>query len=315
MEYLKVSRDYFWRFRQAHLKDYLDIMNDYNVGRSTGYQYFYRSDEVVQTIRDIYHNLEEYYSNISIPEGFATPRALVESWVRFRQMLISRAEVFSDILDHLKIEREKLPFYSEEENIYDYLPEPLVQIDAVRHEMIDLLDHILSIDEVTELLNSHRDVTRFSETVTMVELICRNFHRFCLQLLRRYSGRLTISVSDEYDVQDLLHSIFKIHYNDVRAEEYTPSYAGGSSRIDFLLAEEAIAVEIKKTRSGLKGKEVGEQLLIDIGRYSSHPKCKTLICFVYDPDFLIINPQGIETDLSKSNGSIDVKVIVAPKGT
>ena len=147
-----------------------------------------------------------------------------------------------------------------------------------------------------------------------VETICRNFHKFCNQLGKRYDKRQTIIVSDEYDVQDLLHSIFKLHFSDVRAEEYTPSYAGGASRIDFLLADEEIAVEVKKTRAALKDKHIGEQLIVDTGRYSVHPKCKRLICFVYDPELLIKNPEGIENDLSKPSNGIDVQVIISPKG-
>ena len=31
---------------------------------------------------------------------------------------------------------------------------------------------------------------------------------------------------------------FDFAFDDIRPEEYTPSYAGGSSRIDFLLKDE-----------------------------------------------------------------------------
>ena len=111
-----------------------------------------------------------------------------------------------------------------------------------------------------------------------------------------------------------MHSIFRLHFDDVRAEEYTPSYAGGASRIDFLLAKENIAVEVKKARESLRDKQIGEQLIVDIDRYSSHPKVKRLICFVYDPEHLVPNPSGIENDLSKETNGIDVLVIVTPQG-
>lgn len=60
MEYLSESRSYFQKFRKAHLSEYFDVMKCYNVGGNSGYQYFYRCHEVIQTIRDIYHNLEEF---------------------------------------------------------------------------------------------------------------------------------------------------------------------------------------------------------------------------------------------------------------
>ncbi|MBN2581874.1 MAG: hypothetical protein JXL80_02325, partial [Planctomycetes bacterium] len=45
----------------------------------------------------------------------------------------------------------------------------------------------------------------------------------------------------------------------------------------------------------------------------SHPNCKTLVCFVYDPEGRIGNPVGLETDLSQDDDGLKVVVIVAPK--
>lgn len=39
-------------------------------------------------------------------------------------------------------------------------------------------------------------------------------------------------------------------YSDVRPEERTPSYAGSSSVMDFLLRDDGVAVEVKATRLG-----------------------------------------------------------------
>ncbi|WP_417182764.1 hypothetical protein [Alistipes putredinis] len=143
--------------------------------------------------------------------------------------------------------------------------------------------------------------------------IFNRFNTFANQLKRRYDGRDTIEISDEYDVQDLLQALFKLHFDDVRAEEATPSYAGGASRIDFFLKDREIAIEVKMARKTLKDKVIGEQLLIDIARYKEHPNCKTLYCFVYDPSYLIHNPTGLEKDLNKkSTPELQVKVFIRP---
>lgn len=310
MEYLQQSRDYFKTFRDTHLHDYFETMRCYKVGGGSGFQYFYCSDEVNQTMYDIYGNLEDLYSDVSIPGQFATPDALIDSWVNFKEHLIKKGHLFEKIKDKLVEDRKKGPFYDPDEPIASFLPEPLKAVNSIRLEVLDVLEHVLAMDDVTNYTNP-KNVKVLESTV---ELICRNFHKFCNQLGNRYSNRSTIDVSDEYDVQDLLHSIFKLHFHDVRAEEYTPSYVGGASRMDFLLSDEEIAIEVKKTRKGLKDKHVGEQLIIDTGRYSIHPKCKKLICFVYDPDLLIKNPEGIEKDLSKKTNGIEVKVIISPKG-
>lgn len=147
----------------------------------------------------------------------------------------------------------------------------------------------------------------------IVVTILSNFHRAARQLLIRHSNRQTLEITDEYDVQDLIHSFLKLHFDDVRSEEYTPSYAGGASRIDFLINDQKIAIEVKKTRNNLKDRKVGEELMIDIMRYQSHPKVRSLICFIYDPEGYIRNPAGLENDLTQTQNGIEVLVIICPK--
>ena len=147
----------------------------------------------------------------------------------------------------------------------------------------------------------------------LVEKLCSRFHLFAKQLRDRYNNRETIIVSDEYDVQDLMHGLLRIFFDDIRPEEWTPSYAGKSSRMDFLLKDLKIVIETKMTRKGLGAKEIGAQLIDDIARYRHHPECNTLICFVYDPEGLVANPTGLEKDLSTEDG-FKVRVLIAPKG-
>lgn len=62
----------------------------------------------------------------------------------------------------------------------------------------------------------------------------------------------------------------------------------------------------------MKDKDLGEQLIIDIANYKSHPDCNSLICFVYDPDGRIVNPDGIVKDLEKDNKNF-VKIYINPE--
>lgn len=147
----------------------------------------------------------------------------------------------------------------------------------------------------------------------LLQSIIEKFHTAATQLVNRYDHRSTIEINDEYDVQDLLNALLRIHFEDVRKEEYTPSYAGGSARVDFLLKREQTLIEVKKTRDKLKDKEVGNQLILDVAHYKSHPDCKKLVCFVYDPDNLIENPRGLEDDLNRqSTNEMLVEVNIRP---
>jgi REase_DpnII-MboI len=144
--------------------------------------------------------------------------------------------------------------------------------------------------------------------------LCRRFPLFVDRLQDRQRSRPTFAVDDEYDVQDLLHAILKLHFDDVRPEEYTPSYAGNASRVDFYLPRERIAVEAKMTRPNLGQKEVANQLVVDIARYAQMPTVDTLICLIYDPGRRCDNPRTLENDLEASVGRLKVRVIVCPQG-
>lgn len=167
---------------------------------------------------------------------------------------------------------------------------------------------------ITEIeLREDVDIDRLKDAAAIIQLICNHFHQAARQLRQRHSNRPTIEIEDEYDVQDLLHAFLRLHFNDVRAEEWTPSYAGSASRMDFLLKKEKIVIEVKKTRKNLGAKEVGEQLMIDIERYTAHPDCETLICFVYDPEGRVANPVGIENDLNRDTDNLKIITIITPK--
>lgn len=145
----------------------------------------------------------------------------------------------------------------------------------------------------------------------ILDRIFARFHKVARQLRSRHAGRSTLEIEDEYDVQDLLHALLQLYFDDIRAEEWTPSYAGSAARVDFLLKNEKTVIEIKKTRKELADKEVGNQLIEDIERYKVHPDCEKLICFVYDPEARIGNPGGVMNDLNSRNEGF-AKVVIQP---
>ena len=152
-----------------------------------------------------------------------------------------------------------------------------------------------------------------SDALGTVMRICERFDEVAEQLTFRRPNRTTIYIDDEYDVQDLLHALLRLHFDDVRTEEWTPSYAGHPARMDFLLKPEQIVIEVKMTRMSLSAKELTEELLLDTARYRGHPDCKRLVCFVYDKRRMLHNPRGIERDLGRmSTGELEVVCVIAP---
>jgi hypothetical protein len=156
-------------------------------------------------------------------------------------------------------------------------------------------------------------VSESSPTDKIIAL-CRRFPLFLDRLQKRQRNREPFVVEDEYDVQDLLHAILRLHFDDVRPEEYTPSYAGNASKVDFYLPQEHLVVEAKMTRSNLGQRELTNELIIDAARYSQMDRVDTLVCFVYDPQRRCGNPQAIERDLQNSGGRLAVRVVICPQG-
>jgi hypothetical protein len=147
--------------------------------------------------------------------------------------------------------------------------------------------------------------------VVLVERLGRGLPRLVNSLGTRGRGRAPLAVADEYDVQFLLEGLLRALFDDVRPEDPSPTRAGASTRVDFVLKEEQIIVEAKMTRQGLGERQLGEQLIEDIERYRSHPDCRTLVAIVFDPARRIQNPKGLETDLRRDDAEMRVRVVIS----
>lgn len=168
------------------------------------------------------------------------------------------------------------------------------------------------VDGLIDVLERKSPSPASGHHLQQVRALIDGFERVCRALSRRPHGRDALLMTDEYDVQYLFGALLKGLFDDVRAEEPTPSYGGGGARMDFIIKSERLVIELKMTRDGLNDRTVTDQLLVDIGRYPAHPDCATLVCFVYDPGFKLKNPRAIENDLTKQHGDLDVHVLVRP---
>ncbi|EPR8030844.1 hypothetical protein N8S56_17550 [Enterobacter hormaechei subsp. hoffmannii] len=178
-----------------------------------------------------------------------------------------------------------------------------------KHE-VDFEDKV--INTYYEMLSSPLDSTNLSE-VEKLKMILKKFNAFQLVINNRYNGRCGIKINDEYDVQDLLHAILVLHFDDLQKESAAPFYLGSSSRIDFLIRDNGIAIEAKKTNKHLRDRMLADQIISDIHRYQSHPVCQHIIFFIYDPDHFIKNPVGLQNDINKIQSNITSHLIITPE--
>lgn len=152
-----------------------------------------------------------------------------------------------------------------------------------------------------------------SDIEDLLAVLCNGLRRAMHPLSHRRKEVPTLSFSSEYDVQDLLHALLRPWVKDIRPEEYTPSYAGSSTRMDFLLPKYDLVIEMKFVRSAAHAKKEGDELIIDVEHYRVHPGCKKLMCVVYDPDSFLPNSESlmdIEGSRSKEGKTVDVTVLV-----
>lgn len=150
----------------------------------------------------------------------------------------------------------------------------------------------------------------------VIQVTIQGLRRAMHTLTYRRKGAEKLNFSNEYDVQDLLHALLRPWIQDIRPEEYTPSYAGKSTRMDFFLPAHELVIETKCVRDRSHAKNVGDELALDIGHYQAHPGARKLWCVVYDPEHHITNPEGLkdlEGKHSKSEKQIAVRVFVIHK--
>jgi len=153
-----------------------------------------------------------------------------------------------------------------------------------------------------------------SEIDELLEILLKGLRRAMHPLTHRRKGAQALSFSTEYDVQDLLHALLRPWVADIRPEEFTPSYAGSSTRMDFLLPKQTLVIELKFVRDRNHAKKIGDELIVDIDHYQRHPDCNHLWCVVFDQDHLLPNAEGLKADLegerSTKDGKVHVRVLV-----
>lgn len=238
--------------------------------------------------------------------------------------------------DHYNLEMIKQAFeYPDNVYAYDYdrtkdsaggiyfsgnRREPTVQeqIESTRSEMDAQVWRFERFSEKIELLKIKPGLILSTQPVksgldNLLTLLSR-YHKVAQEFRNRRTDREPFVIKDEYDVQYLLGALLKLYFDDIRPEDYSPSNAGANTRVDFALKDERIIVETKMINDNLKVKTLGEELLIDIGRYKAYPNCDHLVILIYDKGDHIINKRGFIADLEhQSSNELKVKVVIQPE--
>jgi hypothetical protein len=205
-----------------------------------------------------------------------------------------------------------------------YILNPIMMSKGIDRDSIHLdMTAGKLIELKTQLTAMYKTLNRMSDKGSskghpylIINSIFRNFPRFIRQMHVRHDnrGQIIPKINDEYDVQDIIHALLMLFFDDVRAEDPIPNIAGASSRIDFFLEEEKIGIEIKIANTNHRSKKIGEEIADDILKYKKRNDINYLFFFIYDPEFMIDNPIGFEKDINKcSTNNLQIKTIVSPQ--
>lgn len=147
---------------------------------------------------------------------------------------------------------------------------------------------------------------------TLLRILSR-FHVYATELQAQpRSGHSAWKITDEYDVQHALCALLRTHFDNVKPEEITPSLAGSSSRMDFLLVNEQTGIEAKMMRHSLTERELSKQLLLDLAQFPSHSQCQSIIFLIYDPTHMIRNPVDLRKGVINAAHSLPVEIMYSP---
>lgn len=147
--------------------------------------------------------------------------------------------------------------------------------------------------------------------------VIENFHNAIKKIvLDRRKGHDAFKVEDEYDVQDLLYVILKSIFPLLKEEDPTPRVGIKSNKIDLILREYGILLEVKMIKkSDSNEKNFVEQLKNDIQSYHNCQWLKHLLCLVYDPYSKTKDRQNfydLAGDQTIKGRTFTVRVIVNP---
>jgi hypothetical protein len=177
----------------------------------------------------------------------------------------------------------------------------------------DIQTQIL-LEDLERSLLKIKYINKSSEEV--IRDILNNFSNAVQKITKdRRKEHLEFKIEDEYDVQDILYVVLKSIFPTLRDEDPIPKVGAKSTKIDLILRDEKILIEVKM----IKGKDSNEihfieQLKVDFESYHECKWLKKLFCFVYDPFKKtkdISNFHDLNGNRTKGEHSFNVELIIA----
>jgi hypothetical protein len=209
-------------------------------------------------------------------------KAIVFPWNAGRAFTVSGTVVRANAsISQIRIAHttEPMKFYSERYN--QRMRESGIADMATNRRLLPLSQ---GTDLTYELLFAGASDATPTPSATMVEHICRRLPQAARILaLRARKDKSPYEITDEYDVQDLLHATLQAYLKYSVQEDPLPKVAAAKAgRADISIEELGILVEVKFVHGPEDQKRLFEDYSQDLVLYAQWPHLKTLIYLVYN---------------------------------
>jgi hypothetical protein len=148
---------------------------------------------------------------------------------------------------------------------------------------------------------------KYFKTIDHILDLLQRFHfgAYWLEKHRR-KNHVPFVINDEFDVQDLLYSFLVVNFPDAEVEDPAKKIAGVSSRLDVVIGNLKLIIEIKCFKKENNWTTMFKDINHKIQTYSQNEEYDQMIIFIYNPDSALKSPYKIEKDITKEQ-TIDGK--------
>ncbi len=239
------------------------------------------------------------------------------------------AEFQQDFLNKLKLENTndlstkvlKYIFFNEFETEINKL---LADLSRTELETVDLIV-LCELQNYFSKQAIQKTIYKNLSAKDLIIDILENFENAVIKITdpkERYGGKTAnpkktpktvIQIEDEYDVQDILYVILKTVFPTIKYENPLAKFGGSSTRLDFVLIEEGLILEVKQIKESERNdKKFIDQVKIDLQSYHVLDYLKEIVFFIFAPKAIqdINNFKELEGEQTTQGKTFNVKVIV-----
>ncbi|MBR9691964.1 ParB N-terminal domain-containing protein [Candidatus Woesearchaeota archaeon] len=114
-----------------------------------------------------------------------------------------------------------------------------------------------------------------------------------------FEKRTKMKFSNEKDLQNFIYSILRSLFSSIEFEDPTEKMCERSNRLDFVIKDHRIIIEVKFVRDKAHAKNIYKELAEDYPKYLNSPYGENIINYIYDPGKNLTNHSQFKKHLEK----------------